>query len=103
MTEEQKQIVYPLNFTECPNCGSARTIAKDVLEQEKAKGKIGEHSTAFLFRHQSIITEPLRNALTAPSILSYFDACADCGTVICAHTEVKNTMLTTKFPGRGGR
>lgn len=97
MTEELKGI-FPLDVTKCPNCGSERTLAKEVLKEEKAKKKVNPASNAFLFQHSSLITDNTKPVLSVPIILSFFDVCAEkeCGTVYCVHAELKMAV-----PGLG--
>lgn len=87
MNQEQGQ--FPLNFLECPNCGGTKRVAMEVLEKEREQGKLSEARNAFLFQHQSLIAPPTGRFLSAVAILSYFDACMDCGTVYCIHAETK--------------
>lgn len=97
MLEEQKELKFPKDFTECPNCKSTKLIAAEVLRMEREKGKISPHITnAFLFQHQSAVLDPSRTVLSAPIILTFFDACAKCGTVICVHADVKTGVPGVK-------
>ncbi len=88
----EEKPMFPINIDKCPNCGSTRRIANEVLEIEKEKGKIGPKVVSFLFQHQSLITDPAKTVLSAPIIMSFFDVCVDCGTVYCIHAEVKTAM-----------
>jgi len=87
-----------LNFTKCPNCGSERRIAYEVLLEQIEKGKMKKESNAFLFTHQSIIAGPVGTWLSAPVVISFYDVCADCGTVYCIHVEVKTAVQGGKTP-----
>lgn len=92
------EIKFPLDFKECPVCGSTRRIAGEVLEMQKEKGNIGLESNAYLFPHQSVIADAKRTFLSAPMILTFYDACADCGTVYCIHADVKVVVPGGKLP-----
>ena len=90
-----EEIKFPLKFKECPTCGSTRRVANEVLEKEKEKGKFKPEITSFLFPHQSVIaTSP--HFLSAPMIVTFYDACADCGTVYCIHAEVRTVTPGVK-------
>ena len=90
MEEQPEEIKFPLHFTVCPNCGSTRFVANEVLKKEKEKGKISPNiQNAFLFSHNSAILDATRTVLSAPVIVTFFDSCADCGTVVAVHTELK--------------
>ena len=86
------EIKFPLKFEECPNCGSTRRVANEVLEKEKLKNNVGLGVNAFLFQHQSMIADARKPFLSAPIILTFYDACVDCGTVYCVHMDVKVGM-----------
>lgn len=94
----------PIEFKECPNCGSDKRIANEILENEKAKGKTGKDANAYLFMHQSLIADPAKTILSAPLITAFFDACMVCGTVYCVHMDVKTAMpgMGKKMPPAGG-
>ncbi len=98
----ENELRFPLNFTQCPTCGSTRRLANEVLEGEKEKGRVGPAANAFLFMHQSAIMDARKTVLSAPVILSFHDACVDCGTVYCIHTEVKVGTPGTQRPGGPG-
>ena len=40
MEQKDEGLKFPLIFNQCPNCGSERGLANEVLREEKAKGKI---------------------------------------------------------------
>ena len=89
MTEENKPTA--LNFTKCPNCGSERLQANEVLKTQIEKGAMPKTSKAFLFQQQSIIAKA-SGWLSAPMVLSFYDVCMDCGTVVCIHSEVRTAI-----------
>lgn len=82
----------PISFDVCPNCGSTQRVATKVLESEQEQGRCMEANTAYLFQHQSLIAPPSMRFLSAQVILSYFDACLDCGTVYLVHAETKTAV-----------
>jgi len=90
-----------LNFTVCPNCGSERFQANEVLKQQIEKGAMPKGSNAFLFNHQSVIAKP--NFISAPVVLSFYDMCMDCGTVFCVHSEVHTAVVGGKTPQAGNQ
>ena len=92
-----------LDFTQCPNCGGEKSLANQVMQEEVAKGKIPKTTKAFLFQHQSIISNPTGQWLSAPMILSFYDVCVDCGTVYCIHAEVRTAVLGDKIPKSGNQ
>jgi len=89
-----------LNFTQCPNCGGERFQAAEVLKGQIEKGAMPKNSHAFLFQHQSLITQN-QNFLSAPMVLSFYDVCMDCGTVVCIHSEVRTAVAGGKMPNAG--
>ncbi len=88
-----------LNFTICPNCGSERLQANEVLKEQIEKGRMPKESKAFLFQQQSIIASP--NFLSAPMVLSFYDVCMDCGTTLCIHSEVRTVVAGGNIPKPG--
>lgn len=90
-----------LDFAQCPNCESTKHVANEVLQEQIEKGRMPKDSKAFLFQHQSIIAKSMQ-WLSAPIILSFYDVCADCGTVYCIHAEVQTAIQGGKnMPGGG--
>ncbi len=91
------EIRFPLNFTQCPNCGSERRVAGEVLETEKEKGKAKAEIISFLFQHQSVIAAS-PHFLSAPMVTTFYDACTDCGTVYCIRAQVQTVIPGGKIP-----
>ena len=94
MSEMPEEVKFPITHQECPNCGSTRLIANEVLKREIKKGRMKVGANAFLVQYSSAITDPTLSALSFPVIISFFDACWDCGTMVCVHA-----MLQTAVPG----
>jgi len=90
----EEELKFPLEFNECPNCGSTRRVAGIIAEQEREKGKIGKDAQMALHQFTSIIADPRMVTLQAPAIIAYVDICADCGTLYCIHAQ-----LGTAAPG----
>lgn len=90
MTQEKPE--FPKEFNQCPNCGSTRRIANEVLQTEKDKEKIREQVKAFMFQTQCLIVDQTKAWLSAPMILAWYDVCVDCGTFYCIHANVKTAM-----------
>ena len=82
-------IKFPLEFPKCPVCGSERRIALEVLKSEHEHGKCKGADNAFLFQRQSLIANPNMQFLSALMVITFYDACVDCGTVYCPHAETK--------------
>ena len=83
---------FPLDFPKCPVCGSERRVALEALKSEHEQGKCLGAKNAFLFQHQSLIANPNMRFLSALMVLTFYDACADCGTVYCIHAETKTAV-----------
>ena len=96
--EEEPQLKFPLEFKECPNCGSTRRVAGTIAEQEKQKGKLAKEVQACIQQLTCIITDPRMIALQAPVIIAFMDICADCGTYYCIRAQ-----LGTATPGPAPR
>lgn len=97
MAEELK---FPLEFKECPNCGSTKKVAGTIAEQEKKKGKISKEAQACIQQVTCIITDPRMVPLQAPVILIFLDICADCGTVYCIRAQL-GVATPKPPPGKG--
>jgi len=97
MTDEIK---FPLEFKACPNCGSERRLAGELIEQEKEKGKAGPDTVGALNVFSAIIADPRRAILQAPGVTAYTDMCLDCGTIYCVRVDggkVTPQMKPVKF------
>ena len=99
-----EELKFPVDFTSCPNCGSTRRIAEEVMNREKEKGKIGQEAKTFAFMQQSLIADPRKPFIAAPILLTMYDICADCGTVYCVHAELGTAtpkMKPQQGPNKG--
>jgi len=85
----EEKVNFPLDFTKCPVCGGERRTALEALKSEQAQGRCKGAQNAFLFQHQSLIANPNMQFLSALVVITYYDACADCGSVYCVHAETK--------------
>jgi len=86
--EPKSLLEFPLDFPTCGVCGSTRTVAATVGEEERQKGKMGKDTMVFMHQFNSIILDPTRVALSVPVLSSILDICAGCGTVRCVHAEL---------------
>ena len=98
--EEQEEKQFPIHMEQCPNCGSLRRVAMEVLNKEHEAGKAMVATTAFLFQHQSLIAPPGGQFLSATVIVTWYDVCYDCGTVYCIHADTK---VAVKGMGNQGK
>ena len=91
-----------LDFDTCPNCLSTRRVANEVMEELKASGQAREEMKAFLFNHTTIVADQSKRSLTVPVVQSYYDACADCGTVYVVHVEYGKAAPQIPKPPESG-
>ena len=98
----EEPIKFPLDFPKCPVCGSERRVALEALKSEHEQGRCKGANNAFLFQHQSLIA-PNMQFLSALMVISFFDACVDCGTTFCVHVETKTAVqgMAPKQPAGG--
>ena len=89
------QVEFPLNFSQCPNCGSTRRVTDEVLQAEQSEGKLQEVKSTHLFQQVGVVAPPSGRFLTAKAIVWMMDACADCGTIYIIHAEVQTVMQGT--------
>lgn len=82
----------PLDFTTCPNCGSERRVAEEVLKAEQKEGRCVGLNRAWLHAFTSQIAPPGGGFLSCKVIFTFLDACADCGTIYVVHSESKTAM-----------
>lgn len=96
--EEEKE--FPREFGVCRACGSTKTLAGLLLEQEREKGKVGKETIGAAQVFQSIIADPRVPSLSAPILIALIDICAECGTVRCIKAETKiGAVQATPKPG----
>ena len=83
---------YPsLDIKQCPNCGSTRRLADEVLQQQIKEKKMPKESAAFIMPYKSVVAMGDR-WLSAPCIFSFYDVCVECGTLYCTHAEVQTVV-----------
>jgi uncharacterized Zn finger protein len=86
--EMEQELQFPIEFTNCPCCGSTERLAEIIANQEKEKGKISKTAHGAVIVQKSVIADPNRLALSAPVLVTFLDICANCGTVYCVHAEL---------------
>lgn len=94
----EENVKFPLTFDQCPNCDSERRVANEVIQEQKDAGTAKESTRAWLFSHESLIADMGKPHIQVPVVLSFFDACVDCGTVYCVRIEVKMVTPQTGRP-----
>ena len=87
---------FPLDFPQCPNCGSKRRVADEVMKELKAAGRAKQEDSSAIVIWQTIVANPHFALFSVPVIISLIDICADCGTVRCFHVE--KGQRTPKMP-----
>jgi len=88
------ELEFPLVFDQCPNCGSERRIVEILLEKEREQGRINKDAKATVMIQNTAIVDPTRAgmALTIPVLLTFYDICADCGTLYCVLAQLQKAM-----------
>ena len=90
------EIQFPLDFDVCPNCGSTKRVANELVQVEKEHNLAPLGMKAWLWDHQTIIADKKSPPVSAPVVAACFDVCVDCGTLYCVHVEVTRvSMLAT--------
>jgi uncharacterized Zn finger protein len=89
-----------IKFEECPQCGCKDRIANNVLKKEKEKGKVRDTLFTFLYNHKSLVMDTAKIALSHPVIISYFDACSDCGCVYMIRCDIAEVMPQAQMPDK---
>ena len=88
----ENPIKFPLDFPKCPVCGGERRVAMEALKSEHEQGRCKGAQNAYLFQHQSLIANPNMQFLSALMVITFYDACLDCGTVYCLHAETRTAV-----------
>jgi len=97
------ELRFPIEFTECPTCGSKRRIAEMVTKEEIEKGNLKPGQRTPIIASRCLIFDPTSLQILVPKkevlMLSVFlDACADCGTLYCIHIEKGVGVIGTQPP-----
>lgn len=100
---EQDEIQFPVSFNSCPNCGSTRRLVGDLLAKEAEKGRVPPGTKGCVLQQQTLIGDPATAMFGIPVVRTFFDVCADCGTVYCieAHLGKAVQSATPNIPGGG--
>jgi hypothetical protein len=96
--ENEPEIQFPIAHDKCPVCGSTRRVANEVRKREVAKGKIRPEANFAIGVYRCAITDPARNVLTCPLIISMLDVCANCGAVWSPMTQCTEQSVTQERP-----
>jgi hypothetical protein len=123
MSDEEKELTFPIEHNRCPVCqlraelaeilgkpelklsagSESRRVADVVKKQEVEKKKVREKAQFALGRHMAAISDPDIVALTCPIITSLVDVCADCGCVWSPITTYQEQQLTSIQQQGGGQ
>ena len=97
--QEPVEIVFPIVYDKCPNCGHDERLAEMVANQEKAKGKLRPEAPAYIQVAQTVFADPTRLLLTVPVLMSCYDVCFKCGAYYCVRAEMTTARIGAPPPG----
>ena len=108
---------YPLKFPKCPNCGCEITVLGEIVEEEKAAGRLPKTAALAMLEAKAVVFDAnTRSILTvrtlAPAVIAYCDICTRCGTVyafavargmaqIAANPNMPSNQQPHPFIGQG--
>ena len=87
--KEPKEQMFPRIFAKCPNCGSARRMTSMIIQEMIDSGKANPNLRGWMLMQQTRISDPSRQWLSTPILITLHDACYDCGTVYVFEAGVK--------------
>ena len=101
----EPELKFPIDFKECPNCGSNRRIAEIVTNEEIEKGNLKPGQRTPFIAAKALVFDPKTLKIITPNkevliLLGFFDACADCGTIYCLQAT-KNIGTVEMGPSSG--
>ena len=100
---EEDEIKFPIDFSECPMCGSPKKIADSLMQAEVAKGRAPENMKTAIVAYQTAIGDPAKALFAIPVVTILVDVCADCGILYCVHAELGNVPVAKQpFSNIGG-
>ena len=81
--DEKGELLFPIIFDACPNCGGKEYLFETLFDEERLKGKISDNikSEDAGFPVQGQIADPTKPSLSFPITMSILDICLNCGTV----------------------
>lgn len=91
MAEEEK-LKFPLVWNKCPNCGSEKRVVGTLRNELVAEGKWRPEVEGVLMQQITRIADPARLSviLKIPMLLTWIDACAECGTLYCIKIDCQD-------------
>lgn len=96
-----EEVKFPLTFSQCPNCGSERKVAKSIVDEEIAAGKLPWDTKGIIMEVKNIYFDPnpklVATKIEAPAVRAFMDICADCGTFYCVYAEKGKVQLQGKI------
>lgn len=92
---ETRELKYPMNFKQCPNCGSTDCVLELETNKAIAEGKLKKKGAKRIpvLVTKSIIFDPdtmsrvLGISKKVRAILGLYDVCANCGTLYCVSMQ----------------
>jgi len=97
MPEKPKLIA---EFKECPICHCPETVSQRAAKELKEAGKLPKDAFTSLSQMKIPMTDP-RVAITVPTLIVYYDACAECG--FPYSTKAETVILPVVMQGKPGQ
>ena len=79
----EEELKFPIEFKECPNCGSTRRIAQTIIDEQIEKGLAGKDTIGISSVTNSVLWDQRKMLLSVPVLTCLEDVCLDCGTKYC--------------------
>lgn len=99
MDEKEGIPAFPIDFNECPNCGSTERLIGSIMKQQVKEGKARPGMLGATIIYQLPVFDPVRQPFSYPVVTAVVDVCAQCGTLYCVHAECK-TEYSMKPTGK---
>ena len=113
MPEEPKKIAFPVLFDHCPTCGCKDRLGEAAMQELRDNGMLPKEA----FKDGMWWQMPMLDQAHPPTILAptftikvattFFDICAECGTVYCTKFDMLNTQAQVQQQpppkGNGGQ
>lgn len=95
---------FPLEFNECPDCGSTERVTELAMqEMEAEKGIKRENPFVSMEKAGIPLASPLKIVgVTVPILVCHYDVCAGCGLRRCVRAEIIDAPMKFATPQQQG-
>jgi len=100
--KKEEDLKFPIEFKQCPCCGSTKRIAQTIIDEQIKKGLAGKDTIGASNVTNAVIWDQRKILLSVPILTCFEDICLMCGTKYCIKAVKGQGQAQMGKPGKGG-